>query len=191
MGDPRRLTAKYKGPVHPWQKERIEEEKTLIREYGMRNKSELWKLSSKIKDFGAQAKKLIALTGDQADLEKKQLFGRLQRLGLSKPGAELDDVLGLTLRNLLDRRLQTLVHNKGLARSYKQARQFITHKHVLVGGKIVTSPNYIVPLSEEEGISIVPKSALSKEDHPEMIPIVKKPKKPRREPKKDFRRGRR
>lgn len=184
MGDPRRLTAHFKGPVHPWQKDRIEEEKVLMQEYGLKNKSELWKLSSKMKNFGAQAKKLIAATGTHAELEKRQLFGRLQRLGLSKPSAELDDVLSLTIRNILDRRLQTVVHKKGLSRSYKQARQFITHRHVLVGGKLVTSPNYLVPTEEEPSVSIIERSSLAKVDHPERIPIKKKPKAPPREKSK-------
>ena len=44
MGDPRRLKKRYSAPSHPWQKERIEEEIVLTREYGLRNKKEIWKL---------------------------------------------------------------------------------------------------------------------------------------------------
>ena len=35
MGDPRRFTAHFTGPAHPWQKERIDDEKRIMREYGL------------------------------------------------------------------------------------------------------------------------------------------------------------
>ena len=38
MGDPKRTKKKYSTPLHPWQAERLEEEKGLTREYGFRNK---------------------------------------------------------------------------------------------------------------------------------------------------------
>lgn len=193
MGDPRRFTSTFRGPAHPWQKQRIDEEKTVLREYGLKNKSEIWRMSSKIKDFTQQAKKLIALTGKQAELEKQQLFARLQRLGMIKAGAKLDDILGLNLKHILDRRLQTIVCRKGLARSMKQARQFITHQHVVVANKIVSSPNYLVPMADEPHVSIIGESTLAKADHPERVPITKKvqPKRQIDDRRRNDRRGRR
>ena len=44
MGDPRKIRSKIKTPSHPWQKERIEEEKGLVKEYGIPRKRELWKM---------------------------------------------------------------------------------------------------------------------------------------------------
>ncbi|HSU73283.1 MAG TPA: 30S ribosomal protein S4 [Candidatus Binatia bacterium] len=189
MGDPRRLTSHVRGPGHPWQKERIEEERILLNEYGLKNKQELWRLSTKVKDFTQQAKRLIAATGKQADLEKQQLFHRLQRIGLVHAGAKLDDVLSLTLKNILDRRLQTLVFRKGFSRSVKQARQFISHQHVSVGGKIVSAPSYIVPVIDENTISIIAASGLSKADHPERVPLPPKKKSAAREQRHGDRRG--
>jgi len=191
MGDPRRLTSHVRGPGHPWQKERIEEEKIFLREYGLKNKEELWRLTTKVKDFTQQAKRLIAATGKQADLEKQQLFARLQRLGLISAGAKLDDILSLNLKNILDRRLQSVVYRKGFARSVKQARQFITHQHVLVGGKIVTAPSYLVPVVEEHNVTLI--GGLSKADHPERVPLPPKAKSAAREQRQErgrgFRRG--
>jgi small subunit ribosomal protein S4 len=174
MGDPRRFTSHFRGPAHPWQKERIEEEKVVMREYALKNKSELWRLTTKVKDFTQQAKKLIAATGVQADRDKEQLFSRLQRMGLVQPGSKLDDILGLNLKSILDRRLQSVVFRKGLARSMKQARQFITHQHITVAGKIVSSPNYIVLMADEPSIAIL--GALSKTDHPERVALPPKKK---------------
>jgi small subunit ribosomal protein S4 len=189
MGDPRRLTSHVRGPGHPWQKERIEDEKRILSEYGLKNKNELWRFSTKVKNFTQQAKMLIAATGTQAEREKQQLFQRLQRMGMINAGAKLDDILGLTLKNILDRRLQTIVHRKGLARSVKQARQFITHQHVMVNSKIVSAPNFIVPLTEESSISIVGSSSLAKGDHPERVPLPPKAKSAARKQVDDRRRG--
>lgn len=188
MGDPRTLKSKYSGPRHPWLRARLEEENILVREYGLKTKRELWKVSSKVKTFANQAKKLIATRTNQSEVEKKQLLDRLARIGLLPSGASLDDVLALNTKNLLDRRLQSLVVKKGLARTHNQARQYIVHAHVLVADKKVTAPSYIVPVAQEPTISFVSNSTLSNPEHPERT-IKAKPK-PKREPKKT-REGRR
>src|SRR3989338_8923356 len=125
MGDPRHFKNKFARPGHPWQGARIAEEKKLLSNYGLKTKRELWKVSSRIKLFANQAKRLTAIRTNQSDVEKKQLLDRLVRIGLVKPGASLDDVLSLNERNLLERRLQTVVMRKGFARTLVQARQFI------------------------------------------------------------------
>lgn len=167
MGDPRRIRKKHSNPVHPWQKERIEEEKILLKEYGLRNKTEIWKTTTLLKNFAAQAKKLIATTGPQAGKEKIQLMQKLAKLGVIPKTAELDDVLGLSVKALLERKLQTIVFRKGLAKNIKQARQFITHGHIMVKNKKVTSPSYLIDIDEEPSIAFIATSPLSKSDHPE------------------------
>jgi small subunit ribosomal protein S4 len=67
----------------------------------------------------------------------------------------LEDVLALTIENILERRLQTLVHRRGLANTIKQARQVIIHGKVKVGGKVVNVPRYPVSKDEEETIQII------------------------------------
>lgn len=174
MGDPRKLRRKYSGPGHPWQKARIEQEKALIKEYGLKNKSEIWKHDSKLKNFAKQAKRLVALQGEQAEKEKKQLLERLQRLGLISAGADTEAVLSLTIKDILERRLQTLVYRKGLANSMRQARQYIAHAHILVGGKQIKAPGYIVKTEEEPTITFVEASTLANPEHPERQ-VKKKP----------------
>jgi len=175
MGDPRKIKSKYAGPGHPWQRARLEEERALVREYGLTTKRELWKINSKLKTFANQAKRLIALRTTQAELETKQLLDRVSRLGLLKSGAKLDDVLALTLKDFLNRRLQTLVLKKGLARTPLQSRQFIVHEHVMIGPKKITAPSYIVPIEEETQIAFVANSSLASPEHPERA-IKSKPK---------------
>lgn len=167
MGDPRKHRAKFKGPKHPWNKTRIDAEKILKKNYGLKNKQEIWRMESVLKKFTDQAKKLITATGEQAEKEQKQMMKRLERLGLLQAGAQIDNVLGLKIENIMDRRLQTLVFKKGLARSVKQARQFIIHEHILVGDKKISVPAYLVPTAEETHIRFAVKSPFISEEHPE------------------------
>ncbi|MBW2970676.1 30S ribosomal protein S4 [Candidatus Woesearchaeota archaeon] len=156
MGDPKRHRKKYSTPVHPWQKARIEDEKQLIEEYGLKNKREIWKMVSKLKSFSKQAKSLVARTSTQGEREKQQLMSRLQSLNLLPEDADLDDVLGLETKDIMERRLQTIVFRKGLAKSMNQARQFIVHGHILIGERKLTAPSYLVKKDEENEVALVP-----------------------------------
>ncbi len=167
MGDPGKTRKKYETPMHPWVGSRISDEKRLLRQYGLRNKSEVWRMGTTLKRFKDRAKALIARSDEQARTEQRQLLERLVRLGLIKEGAGFDDILGLPLESLLDRRLQSILLKRNLARTPKQARQMIVHRHVRLGGKVVTSPSHLVTLDEEAAISFAPRSAFVNEAHPE------------------------
>ncbi len=166
MGDPRKLKNKYRTPIHPWEKLRLDAERPLMKEYGLVNKKELWKVSSKLKNFKDTAKHLVASKTAQASAEKKQMVERMKSYGLIS-SEELDEILGLDVEQLLDRRLQTVVLKKGLARTIKQARQMITHRHIAVNGTKITAPGYLVKISEQESISFIPGSKFNNEAHPE------------------------
>ncbi len=167
MGDPKKPKKKYSKPTHPWKKDRIEREKTLAKDYGLVNKREIWKMASVIKNFALQSKKSIVARSKQAELEKKALIDKLVRLGLIKAGGQIDDILSLGTKDLCERRFQTLVVRKGLARTMRQARQFIVHGHVCVGGSKVTAPGYVVSVAEENTIAFAPNSNLADAEHPE------------------------
>ena len=167
MGDTRRFDKSFARPFKPWDDTRIEEEKKLLKDYGLKNKKEIWKAEAMLRRFKAQAKKLIATRGTQAALEKQQLLARLKSLGLTTETADLDTVLGLTIKDVLNRRLQTIVNNKKLARSISQARQFIVHEHIAVKGKKIGVPSYLVRKEEEDAIMFSPESAIANEMHPE------------------------
>lgn len=173
MGDPKLLRRKFLRPTHPWQKARIEEERTLMREYGFKNKKELWKLNSKLGAFKSQVKDLAARTDDSALEQKQILLKKLQNLGLIDEKAILEDILALTLKDLCERRLQTIVLKKKMASSIKQARQLIVHEHINVGARKITSPSYIVSTEEEQLVNFADDSPLKSEDHPERIPLSK------------------
>ncbi|MFH1408995.1 MAG: 30S ribosomal protein S4 [Nanoarchaeota archaeon] len=167
MGDPRKSRKTYSTPAHPWQKARIEEEKVLMREYGLKNKKEIWKMNTLVKTFADQIKDSVTATSAQAKIETEQLITKLKNLALIKEDSTMDDILGLTTKNVLERRLQTLVFRKGMAKSIDQARQFITHGHIKIGESKVTRPSFLVSKAEEDHISFIARSALASIEHPE------------------------
>lgn len=174
MGDPKRHRKKYVTPMHPWFGPRILEEKSLTKDYGLKNKKEIWKMASVLRKVKAQAKALATREDDQASKESRLLISKLSRLNLVSDKARMDDVLSLTLKNVLDRRLQTFVHNLGLAKSVRQARQFIVHGHIFVKDRKVNVPSYLILADEEKSISFDPLSSLSSSDHPERF-VKKQP----------------
>lgn len=169
MGDPKKLRKIYNTPSHPWINERITEENRLVREYGLANKREVWKGKSKLDMFRGQARSLRArlrTASEQAVKERDQLLTHLTKYGYIKEGSDLDDVLSLTLENVLSRRLQSQVYMRGLAYTMKHARQLITHGHIAIGDRKITVPSYVVKVSEESLIQYHSSSPLTMEEHP-------------------------
>ncbi|WP_297476888.1 30S ribosomal protein S4 [Thermococcus sp.] len=171
MGDPKRQRKKYETPSHPWIKERLDRERVLMKKYALKNKKELWRHETQLKEFRRRARRLLAARGKQAEIEKVQLLQRLNRLGLLPADAVLDDVLSLAIEDVLDRRLQTVVFKKGLARTIGQARQLIVHGHIEVNGQVIRSPGYLVLKEEEDAITYARNSPFAKESHPERMVI--------------------
>ncbi len=169
MGDPKISRRKYDTPSHPWQGSRIKEENELLKKYGLKNKKELWKAQSLLRNYRRQGRDLLARLryGDlQAQKEMKALLKKLANLGFLSESATIDDVLALELERILERRLQTLVYIKGLAYTPKQARQLIVHGHTVVNDRKVTVPGYLVKKHEEGSIAYNPYSPLASDMHP-------------------------
>ncbi|MFW5990591.1 MAG: 30S ribosomal protein S4 [Candidatus Nanoarchaeia archaeon] len=168
MGDPKRTKKKYDTPRQPWVKETIDAEKELVREYGLKNKKEIWKVLSKLRNLKSQSKQ-YGHDDSPENLERQELLlQKLRRMGLLNENQGLDDVLGLDVKDLLERRLQTLLYRKNLANSMKQARQFIVHNHVVVNDRKVSVPGYMVKKEEEATIGFSEGSALANPEHPEI-----------------------
>ena len=159
----KRQQKKYEKPLRPWDRTRIEAEKKLKQNYGLRRKKEIWRAESILRNYRRQARNLAA----KKDKEKEKiLIDKLVKIGLLNTGADLDDVLVLNVENLLERRLQTLTFKKGIAKTSKQARQLIVHGHVTIDGKRVRWPGAIVPISEEGKISFYGKIGVKNETKP-------------------------
>ena len=153
MGDPRKSRKKWERPGHPWIKSRLEEEMRLIGEYGLRNKRELWRAQTFLRNIRRRAKMLLALPEEVRRAEERSLVNKLYKLGLlGSASATLDDILNLTVRDILERRLQTIVFRKGFATTIHHARQLIAHGHIAINGHRVTSPGHLVSRDEEDNI---------------------------------------
>ena len=88
----------------------------------------------------------------------------MQKYGLiSDENPHADDILSLTVEDILNRRLQSFVHKLGLAKTIIQARQLVVHGHIAVGDKVVDSPSYLVKKSEETHIAFSINSPFSQD----------------------------
>ncbi|MFQ6010125.1 MAG: 30S ribosomal protein S4 [Candidatus Aenigmatarchaeota archaeon] len=153
----KRQRKKYSRPKRPWDKDRIKGEKKLLQEFGLRRKKEIWRAEAILRDFRRRARELAAHENKE---QEALLLNGLFRLGLIKKDASLDDVLGLTVERLLERRLQTLVLKKGLANTQKQARQYIVHGHIAVKGRRTRWPSILVTTEEEATVKFYSKSPI-------------------------------
>ena len=170
MGDPKFSRKSYDTPSHPWQGERIKAENEVVRQFGLKNKTEVWKADTLLRNFRKQSRELQSRlrTGDaQAKIEADALIAKCARMGvLPVTGGDLNAILVLQNSDILSRRLQTIVFQKGLATTIKQARQLINHGHIFVDGHKVTVPGYIVLREEEGSVSYNPASPFTDEMHP-------------------------
>ncbi|MHA1594637.1 MAG: 30S ribosomal protein S4 [Candidatus Baldrarchaeia archaeon] len=167
MGDPRRPKNKYISPRHPWRRELLQEELILVGKYGLRNKKELRRHLYMLRKIRHRARELLAMPEEQRKEAENQFIKKLQKMGFLPEGATLDDVLSMTVENILERRLQTIVYKKGLAKSPHHARQLVVHGHIAINGRRVTCPSYLVPVDEEDLIWYAPSSPYNDPNHPE------------------------
>ncbi len=149
MGAPKKQRRKYSSPKKPYDRVRLESEKKVKQDFGLRRKKEIWRAQETLRGFRQRARELQAR---KDELKEKTLFERVRSLGIDC--SNLDDILEIALEDMLARRLQTVVVKNGLANTPLQARQFIVHGHVYVSGKKVVWPGYIVRRGEEDAIAV-------------------------------------
>merc|ERR1712188_25227 len=111
-----------------------------LRNFSKKNKREIWRVRLALAKIRGIARTL--LTKDEKDpkrmFEGQALMRRMIRYGiLDEDKQRLDYVLGLSLENFMERRLQTLVFKRGLAKSIHHARVLIRQRHIRVGRQIV------------------------------------------------------
>jgi small subunit ribosomal protein S4 len=169
MGQPKFPRKKYDTPLHPWKEERINQERELMKKYGLKNHKEVWRAKTYLGKYRQQARELLARMGSrdpQIKREGDQLLFHLTRMGILPLGGSLDDVLALEIETVLSRRLQTLVYLKGFSSTADQSRQLISHGHVRISDRKVTIPGYLVTKDEEEFIGYTNASPLNELSHP-------------------------
>ncbi len=182
MGQPKQQTKTYARPLRPYSKDRLIEERKLMDRYGLRRKKELWRAQEFIRNSRSRAMQLLA---SENPVMKQEMMNKLYKFGIVDNDAEIDDILGLTVDKLLSRRLQSMVHSKGLVNTIKHARQVIVHRLVEVDGRKIQQPSFIVSREVEDKISLVKKKKKPKEV-PKDAPAEKQEKEEvKEEPKKE------
>ena len=76
----------------------------------------------------------------------KFIYGVLEKpfRNYYKKAKQMSGMTGTNLMVILESRLDNVVFRMGLARTRREARQIVDHKHVLVNGKQVNIPSYLV-----------------------------------------------
>jgi len=166
VGDPKKQRKKYETPRFPWRTDILREELKLLGQYGLRNKHELWRHETMLSKFRGIARSLIGRSPEERKKMEGELLARLKKLGVLEETAALDDVLDLTIEDVLERRFQTIVFRKGLTKTVHQARQLITHGHIAIGNQRVTAPSYLVTREEEKQVAYTSRSPLANPSHP-------------------------
>jgi len=93
--------------------------------------------NKKMSEYGLQLREKQKAKFIYGVLEKpfRNYYAKAQRM---------NGMTGENLMILLERRLDNVVFRLGLARTRKEARQIVDHKHVLVNGKQVNIPSYLI-----------------------------------------------
>ena len=191
MGDPKKQRKKFETPRFRWRRDILQEELRLIGQYGLRNKHELWRHKTMLSKTRGIARSLIGRPPEERVKMENELLARLKKMGMLDETAVLDNVLDLSIEDLLERRLQTTVFRKGLARTIFQARQLVTHGHITIGNRRITVPSYIVSREDEPKVIYSPQSALTNDTHPLRQALSIVAKQPEIRPPPRGRRGRR
>lgn len=108
--------------------------------------------NKKVSEYGLQLREKQKAKFIYGVLEKpfRNYFKRAERM---------NGMTGDNLMTLLELRLDNVIFRLGLARTRKEARQIVDHKHVLVNGKCVNIPSYLVNVGDSIEIKEKAKSS--------------------------------
>ena len=102
-----------------------------------KSKRRLERAGKKISEYGLQLREKQKAKFIYGVLEKpfRNYFVKADRMS---------GMTGENLMSMLELRLDNVIFRLGLARTRKEARQIVDHKHVLVNGKCVNIPSYLI-----------------------------------------------
>lgn len=170
MGLPSKRRKKFLSHKQRWDKATITEEKDLVKNYALKNKKEIRKLELLVKKYKTIAKQLNRLDNPNTSEQGISFLNRLKEKGILESHVDsIDDVLDITVINFLERRLSNIVYKLKLAKTPEQARQFVVHKHIMIGDKVINSPGYLTSITEIKQIKFKDTSNLSNIEHPERV----------------------
>ena len=105
--------------------------------YDKKSKRELKRANKKISEYGLQLRE---------KQKAKFIYGVLEKPfhNYYEKADRMKGMTGANLMTILESRLDNVVFRLGFARTRREARQIVDHKHVLVNGKQVNIPSYLV-----------------------------------------------
>ncbi len=105
--------------------------------YDKKSRRQSLRANKKVSEYGLQLREKQKAKFIYGVLEKPfhNYYERADRM----PG-----MTGANLMILLERRLDNVVFRAGFARTRREARQIVDHKHILVNGKKVNIPSYLI-----------------------------------------------
>ena len=105
--------------------------------YDKKSNRELKRANKKVSEYGLQLRE---------KQKAKFIYGVLEKpfRNYYAKAKQQEGMTGDNLMVLLESRLDNVMFRMGFARTRKEARQIVDHKHVLVNGKQVNIPSYLV-----------------------------------------------
>ena len=105
--------------------------------YDKKSRRNLTRANRKVSEYGLQLRE---------KQKAKFIYGVLEKpfRNYYEKADRMKGMTGENLMTLLESRLDNVVFRMGFARTRREARQIVDHKHVLVNGKCVNIPSYLV-----------------------------------------------
>ena len=113
---------------------------------------ELKRANRKVSEYGLQLRE---------KQKAKFIYGVLEKpfRNYYEKAEKMPGMTGPNLMITLESRLDNVIYRLGFARTRKEARQIVDHKHVMVNGKQVNIPSYLVKAGDTVEIKKKPKSS--------------------------------
>ena len=105
--------------------------------YDKKSKRTLRRSSRKVSEYGLQLRE---------KQKAKFIYGVLEKpfRNYYEKADRMKGMTGDNLMTMLESRLDNVVFRMGYARTRREARQVVDHKHILVNGKVINIPSYLV-----------------------------------------------
>ena len=114
--------------------------------YSKKSKRTAKNANRKISEYGLQLRE---------KQKAKFIYGVLEKpfRNYYEKADRMKGMTGENLMVLLESRLDSVVFRMGFARTRREARQIVGHKHVMVNGKVVNVPSYLIKAGDKIEIS--------------------------------------
>ena len=120
--------------------------------YDKKSNRELKRANKKVSEYGLQLRE---------KQKAKFIYGVLEKPfhNYYEKADQMKGMTGTNLMTMLESRLDNVVFRMGFARTRREARQIVDHKHVLVNGKQVNIPSYLIKAGDTVEIKEAKKSS--------------------------------